>query len=317
MSAVRRRAGVTSSRPRRSSRYCAAGSAGRTSTREQCESTQALLDAVDARGRGRGRGRSRPPAAGGSAARGRRRRARRSSARCCCSRRRSAARRELSLVGGLAAADGRRGRARPLRADQVAERRDAQPPQGRRRARRGARRRGRRRDRRQRQPDAGRAARRAPARSGPRTGRDSRPGADPRDACSSGSSTTTTAGSQEGSTRSTTVSAPATSCAAGGSPSRGPRERRSGSPARERSRSSWTASAAWSRPARSRTSVDRAGLTEQPRLDRLLALGRDAVGACALARADDLGELGAVEAERDAVVGGEPGREAVARRARW
>ena len=43
--------------------------------------------------------------------------------------------------------------------------------------------------------------------------------------------------------------------------------------------------------------------------------GADAVGARAGAGADDLGELGAVEAQRDAVVGREPGREAFARRA--
>ena len=54
---------------------------------------------------------------------------------------------------------------------------------------------------------------------------------------------------------------------------------------------------------------------ERARLDRLLAFGRDAVGPGAGTRAHDLCELGPVEAERDAVVGGQPGREALARRA--
>src|SRR5690242_4831832 len=57
--------------------------------------------------------------------------------------------------------------------------------------------------------------------------------------------------------------------------------------------------------------IDRV-LPELPRLNRVLALGRDAVGAGAGPRGGDLGELRPVEAEGDAVVGGEPGRVALA-----
>ena len=74
-----------------------------------------------------------------------------------------------------------------------------------------------------------------------------------------------------------------------------------GSPERAR-----TPTARATRPAAPRR--QRGSAAEQARLERLLALGRDPVGARARARADDLRQLGAVEAQRDAVVGREPGR---------
>ena len=58
------------------------------------------------------------------------------------------------------------------------------------------------------------------------------------------------------------------------------------------------ASVAWSRRARSRTSAE--VLPEQARLDPLLALSGDAVGARVGAGADDLRDLGSVEVQRDA-----------------
>ena len=48
--------------------------------------------------------------------------------------------------------------------------------------------------------------------------------------------------------------------------------------------------------------------SEQPRLERLLAVGRDPVAARALALADDLAQLGALEVERRVVVGRVAGR---------
>src|SRR6185312_925183 len=50
---------------------------------------------------------------------------------------------------------------------------------------------------------------------------------------------------------------------------------------------------------------------EPTRLERLLARGRDPVGTGAGARANHLRQLGAVEAQRDQVVGGQPRREAL------
>ena len=162
----------------------------------------------------------------------------------------------------VAAARGRRGVDRALGADQVAERRDAEPAEGGRDPRRGlADGDGRRRDRAQRQP----GARGAPADTTEAagslctlTGNAPRPGRAARLAPRRGSSGLRPLAATAGWTASTASSAPATSCAAGGSPSTGePRPQfRSSATAASRSRRT-AARTARSSPARFATRSDR------------------------------------------------------------